>query len=73
MALMVSRGIAACRFPVELIERLVLMLTYEEDAVLDPYMGVGSAVIAAAKHHRFGYGCDTEKQYVDCHAPRSLE
>lgn len=54
-----------CQFPVELIERLVLALTNETDNVLDPYMGVGSAVIAAIKHNRIGYGCDIEKRYVD--------
>src|SRR5699024_2513972 len=54
-----------CQFPVELVERLVLSLTEEGDSVLDPYMGVGSSVIAAIKHGRVGYGCDIEKEYVD--------
>lgn len=53
-----------CQFPVELVERLVLMLTDEEDIVLDPYMGVGSAVIAAVKNNRHGYGCDVIPEYV---------
>ena len=35
------------------------------DAVFDPYMGVGSAVIAAIKHDRQGYGCDVVKEYVN--------
>ena len=54
-----------CQFPVELVERLVLSLTNPGDAVLDPYMGVGSSVIAAIKHGRIGYGCDIKKEYVD--------
>lgn len=54
-----------CQFPVELIERLVLSMTNKGDAVLDPFMGVGSAVIAAIKNDRFGFGCDTIKEYVD--------
>ena len=54
-----------CQFPVELVERLVLSLTNPKDAVLDPYMGVGSSVVAALKHNRAGYGCDTVKKYVD--------
>lgn len=53
-----------CQFPVELVERLVLALTETGDIVLDPYMGVGSAVIAAAKHGRVGYGCDIVAEYV---------
>jgi adenine-specific DNA-methyltransferase len=54
-----------CQFPVELVERFVLALTKPGDVVLDPYMGVGSSVIAAIKHGRIGYGCDIERRYVD--------
>jgi len=54
-----------CQFPVELIERLVLSMTEEGDSVLDPYMGVGTTVIAAVKHNRTGYGCDIVPRYVD--------
>ena len=36
-----------CQFPVELIERLVLSMTEENDWVFDPFMGVGSTAIAA--------------------------
>src|ERR1700676_4295820 len=53
-----------CQFPVELIERLVLSLTNVVDVVLDPYMGVGSAVVAALLHDRVGYGCDIVAEYV---------
>ncbi len=54
-----------CQFPVELVERLVLSLTDAGDAVFDPYMGVGSSVVAALKHDRVGYGCDVVQEYVD--------
>jgi len=54
-----------CQFPVELVERLVLSLTNEGDNVFDPYMGVGSSVVAAIKHKRIGYGCDIVQSYVD--------
>lgn len=54
-----------CQFPVELAERLILSLTNPDDAVLDPYMGAGSALIAALKHGRAGYGCDVVPEYVD--------
>ena len=39
-----------CQFPIELAERLVLSLTDAGDSVFDPYMGVGSAVLAAVTH-----------------------
>lgn len=61
----VEKTIHPCQFPVELVERLVLCMTDPEGAVFDPYMGVGSSVVAALMHQRRGYGCDTEKEYVD--------
>jgi adenine-specific DNA-methyltransferase len=61
----VEKTIHPCQFPVELVERLVLSLTNTGDAVFDPYMGVGTSVIAAVKHGRAGYGCDIVKEYVD--------
>ena len=60
-----EKTIHPCQFPVELVERLVLSMTNEEDAVFDPYMGVGSSVIAALMHGRQGYGCDIIPEYVD--------
>jgi len=60
----VEKTVHPCQFPVELVERLVLSLTEPGDSVFDPYMGVGSAVVAALKHGRDGYGCDTESEYV---------
>lgn len=66
----VEKTIHPCQFPVELVERLVLALTEPGDAVLDPYMGVGSAVIGAVKHGRIGFGCDVVADYVDVAAAR---
>lgn len=60
-----EKTIHPCQFPVELVERLVLSMTEEEDMVLDPYMGVGSTVIAALMHGRIGYGCDYDPEYVE--------
>ncbi len=54
-----------CQFPVGLIEPLVLALTNEGDNVLDPYMGVGSSIIAALRNRRNGYGVDVERRFVD--------
>ena len=60
-----EKTIHPCQFPVELVERLVLSMTDPNDAVFDPYMGVGSAVIAALMHDRMAYGCDIVPEYVD--------
>lgn len=61
----VEKTVHPCQFPVELVERLVLALTDAGDSVLDPYMGVGSSVIAALLHDRRGFGCDVVQEYVD--------
>ncbi len=54
-----------CQFPVELIERLVLSLTNEDDRVFDPFMGVGSTLIAAIRHNRRGIGSEIFPKYVE--------
>lgn len=61
----VEKTVHPCQFPVELVERLVLSMTNEGDDVFDPYVGVGSSVIAALKHGRNGLGCDIMPEYVD--------
>ncbi len=61
----VEKTIHPCQFPVELVERLVLSMTDPGDSVLDPYMGVGTSIVAAVKHGRAGYGCDIVPEYVD--------
>lgn len=53
-----------CQYPVELVERCVLALTNEDDWVLDPYAGVGSALIAALMHNRRAAGSEKESAYV---------
>ena len=60
-----EKTIHPCQFPVELVERLVLSMTNEGDVVFDPYMGVGSSVIAALMHGRVAYGCDIVEEYVN--------
>lgn len=53
-----------CQYPIELVERCVLALTNQGDWVLDPYCGVGSAIIAALRHNRKSMGVDKELEYV---------
>ena len=60
-----EKTIHPCQFPVELVERLVLSMTNVRDAVFDPYMGVGTSLIAALMHGRDAYGCDTGAEYVE--------
>ncbi|MBI2861246.1 MAG: site-specific DNA-methyltransferase [Chloroflexi bacterium] len=58
-----EKTIHPCQFPVELVERCVLALTNENDWVLDPFAGVGSTLIAAAKHGRRCVGIERESEY----------
>jgi len=54
-----------CQFPVELIERLVLSMTNENDWVLDPFLGTGTSIIAAFRHNRKGIGAEIKQEYID--------
>jgi adenine-specific DNA-methyltransferase len=54
-----------CSFPIELVERVVLSMTNEGDVVLDPFAGVGSAMLAALKRNRRTVGIDKERKYLD--------
>lgn len=54
-----------CQFPVELIERLVLSMTNEGDWVFDPFLGVGTTIIAAIRHSRKGAGAEILPEYVE--------
>ena len=69
----VEKTVHPCQFPVELVERLVLSLTNEGELVFDPYMGVGSSLIAAAKHGRVGLGCDVVPEFVEITRQRLSE
>jgi len=60
-----EKTIHPCQFPIELVERCVLALTKEGDWVFDPYMGVGSSIVAAAMHERRAMGCEKEVAYVE--------
>lgn len=59
-----EKTIHPCQFPIELVERCVLALTNEDDWVLDPFSGVGSALLAALKNNRRAFGCEKEEEYV---------
>lgn len=59
-----EKTIHPCQYPIELVERCVLALTNENDWVLDPYCGVGSALIAALNNKRRAAGVDKEAEYI---------
>jgi len=52
-------------FPVALPRRLIELLTYEGDLVLDPFMGSGTTIVAAVEAGRRGVGYDLDPAYVE--------
>src|SRR3712207_9171877 len=52
-------------FPVELPQRLIELYTYRGDLVLDPFMGSGTAAVAAVRTERHFVGYDLDERYRD--------
>lgn len=51
-------------FPVELAERLIRMFSFVGDTVLDPFVGSGTTMLAAAKWGRNSVGVEIDHQYA---------
>jgi adenine-specific DNA-methyltransferase len=69
----VEKTIHPCQFPVELVERLVLSMTVEDDLVFDPFLGSGTAIAAAIKNKRRGCGAELKLDYVEVARERVLQ
>ena len=51
-------------FPVELPYRLIQLLSFEKDIILDPFIGSGTTAIAALQSNRAYIGFDTHAPYI---------
>lgn len=51
-------------FPEELPYRLIQLLSFENDVVLDPFMGSGTSAVAALKSNRRFVGYEVEPEYI---------
>ena len=52
-------------FPIELPYRLIQLYSYQDDVVLDPFMGSGTTGVACQKTIRKFIGIEKEKKYFD--------
>lgn len=51
--------------PVDLIENIILHSSYEDDLVLDCFMGSGTTAVAALKNNRKFIGFEKESKYIE--------
>jgi len=51
-------------FPVELPYRLIQLYTFEDEVILDPFIGSGQVAIAAVKTKRHYVGYDINEEYI---------
>ncbi len=52
-------------FPVELPRRLIELYSFENDLILDPFLGSGSTAVAAVETGRHYVGYDLSAEYID--------
>ena len=60
-------------YPLELAERLVRMFSFVGDTVLDPFMGSGTTIVAAARWGRNSAGIEVDSHYFDLARRRIAE
>lgn len=52
-------------FPVALADRLIRLLSYQGDVILDPFMGSGTTAVAAVLGERHYVGYDVSPEYIE--------
>ena len=54
-----------CQFPTDLIDRLILGFTNEDDIIFDPFMGSGTTFESCIKYNRFCVGFEIKPEYCE--------
>lgn len=52
-------------YPTPMIERIIKMSSFKGDWILDPFLGSGSTLVAAANNNRNGIGIELDEQYYN--------
>lgn len=60
-----KKGLTEANFPIELPTNCILLLSYEGDMVLDPFMGSGTTAVACMRHNRNFIGFEISKKYCE--------
>ena len=59
-----EQTIHPCQFPEDLIGRIILSTTKENDVVYDPYMGTGTTAVVAKEFNRNFIGTEIDTKYM---------
>ena len=65
-----DKKIHPATFPLSLARRVIELFTHEGQAVLDPFVGSGTTLVAAQDLNRHAVGFDLHKSYIDLCASR---
>ena len=60
-------------FPIALPARCIQLFTHEGELVLDPFVGIGSTLVAAKDLHRNAVGFDLKQEYIDVAKERLMQ
>lgn len=68
-----TRGLTKANFPVEFASKIIRLLSYENDVVLDPFMGSGTTAVASIKSNRHYIGFEISPEYCRVADKRTKE
>jgi len=57
-------------FPIQLVEKVIRLFTHKGELVLDPFVGVGTTLLAAKELGRNAVGSDINNKYIEFAAER---